>query len=242
MNVMPQAREMQHISAMCCYSAAGDKVPILFIFPQRQSDFPEISEIFGIYYSTSTNGWMTANLFAIWCIIFVAHIQQHRANRFLDPTKEVYLFIDGHPSRFSPFGMRFLHLFNIRCFIFPAHCTHVLQPFDVGVASPLKTHYEAKFIKFVVKFRELNRREPNAAELRKLRVDAFIAAWTSLSSDLLEKSFHSAGIFPFNKEATLTEILNFSTQAILIFSGAPGMPTKVKYFPDVPRLLFKASM
>lgn len=205
--ITPDEKEMQHISVMCCYSAAGDKVCPLFMFPKRETDFREFNGAFGFFYGTSTNGWMTAKLFSIWCIIFVSHIQLQRENRILDPNKEVFLFIDGHPSRFAPFGMRFLHRFNIRCIVFPAHCTHVLQPFDVGVASPLKAKYEAKFIEFMLAFRKANQRKPNASEVRTIRVNAFMAAWSSLTIDLLQKSFFSAGIVPFNKDNLAMKVL-----------------------------------
>lgn len=198
--ITPKDKEMQHISVMCCCSAAGDKVPPFFILPKRESDFQELKDLFSLFYGTSTNGWMTSKLFGVWCIVFVAHIQSLRENKFLDPQKKVFLFLDGHPSRFAPFGMRFLKRYNICCIIFPAHCSHVMQPFDVGVASPLKSRYEEKFIKFIVEFKKKNEREPDAAETRRIRIRAFMEVWSSLSIGLIEKAFYSAGIVPFSKE------------------------------------------
>lgn len=103
--------------------------------------------------------------------------------------------------------MRFLSRFNIRVIIFPAHCTHVLQPFDVGVSSPLKSKYEAKFIEFMLEFQKSNNRNPSAAEMRSIRVYAFMAAWTGLSFDIMRKSFVSSGICPFEKENLAMERL-----------------------------------
>ena len=75
-----------------------------------------------------------------------------------------------------------------------------MQPFDVGVASPLKSRYEEKFIKFIVEFKKKNEREPDAAETRRIRIRAFMEVWSSLSIGLIEKAFYSAGIVPFSKE------------------------------------------
>ena len=200
LRISPKEKEMQHISAMCCMSAAGDMVKPMFILPKREHDFPELQNKFGFYYSTSTNGWMTAKLFGIWCIIFISHIQNLRENSDLQNDKDVFLFLDGHSSRFSSFGMRLLKRFRVRCVIFPAHCTHVLQPFDVGIASPLKTAYQRRFINMIEQFRKQHNSNPTAAQLREIRITAFLDAWSSISIETTKKAFAAAGIYPFSKE------------------------------------------
>ena len=172
----------------------------MFIFPKRESDFPELKEIFGIHYSTSANGWMTANLFAIWCITFIAHIQNLRENGDLQNDRDVFLFLDGHSSRFSSFGMRLLKRFRIRAIIYPSHCTHVLQAFDVGVASPLKSLYEKHFINMMTQFKSENKANPTAAQMRVIRVKAFMEAWCGITTEKIKKAFAAAGSYPFTKE------------------------------------------
>jgi hypothetical protein len=34
------------------------------------------------------------------------------------------------------------YLFNVNILVIPGHTTHVLQPFDVGIAAPLKTEFK----------------------------------------------------------------------------------------------------
>ena len=48
--ISPKEKEMQHISVVCCLSASGDKVPPLFIFPKRESDFNEFKNESGFFY------------------------------------------------------------------------------------------------------------------------------------------------------------------------------------------------
>ena len=130
-----------HISCMCCYSASGSKMKPFFIFPKRKTEMKELEDIDEIFISSSESGWMTTHLWDAWCIAFISHISIKREMGELDPSLPVFLFVDGHLSRLSPFGMRALSRFHIICIVFPAHTSHVLQPFDICLGSPIKTIY-----------------------------------------------------------------------------------------------------
>ena len=43
----------QHISAMCCYSAIGHKLPILFIFANREKPLEELADVPVIYIASA---------------------------------------------------------------------------------------------------------------------------------------------------------------------------------------------
>jgi hypothetical protein len=49
------------------------------------------------------------------------------------------LIVHRHKSWMNIHAIWILHLFNIELLVLPGHSTHVLQPFDRAVASPLKT-------------------------------------------------------------------------------------------------------
>ena len=187
---------------MCCYSASGDKLKPFFIITRHERRLRELEGLDDIYLACSENGWMTLDLWDIWVIVFVSHISIKRTARVLDPNQKVFLFVDGHPSRLSPFGMRLLVRFNIVCIIFPSHSTHILQPFDIDVASPLKLDYQKELPKphvsdEVNKIADLNQSE----SIRRRRIIAFSNAWAKRTPTDLRKSFADAGLEPLNKDA-----------------------------------------
>ena len=107
------------------------------------------------------------------------------------------MILDGHSSRMSTFGTRILLKYNIYCLVLPSHCTHVLQPFDVSIASPLKSKYISNFIA-MMKNNDISGLS-DGAKIRLIRVLAFLDAWNSISTSMFQKSFKSAGIFPFDE-------------------------------------------
>ena len=198
-HVTLQNVEGSHISCMCCFSASGDVLDPFFIFTKRETTLKELDDIPNIFISTSKNGWMTASLWDIWCICFVSHIQDKRERGFLDKQQKVLLFVDGHPSRLSPFGMRLLVKFSVICIIFAAHSSHVLQPFDIDVASPLKIDYIKELADPKVARQATLDGLCQAEMIRRRRVIAFINAWRKRTITSLRNAFTHAGLEPFDK-------------------------------------------
>lgn len=198
MHISTLQTEGTHISCMCSYNACGHKLPLFFIFANRASPLEELQDIDDFYYSSSQTGWMTSNLWDAWCIMFVSSICNKREANQLDSSRPVFLFVDGHPSRMSPFGMRLLKKFNIICIVFPAHCTHVLQPFDILIASPLKTEYLRQLLLPNVITEGKLYTSNVSQEVRRRRVIAFRNAWNKIDETSLRRSFKGAGICPLN--------------------------------------------
>ena len=209
---------------MCCFSACGVQLPIMFIvagvkqLPLDKFPYDEI-------YAASKTGWMTAHLFNCWCVLFVCHIQRTRI--FMDENEKktpVVLFLDGHPSRYSPFGLRFLRMYNIIVIIFPSHSSHVAQPFDVSIAAPLKVSYEKMLLHNSNEY-DLNE-GTQAMRARYARIRAFLDAWDRITPTECAKAFKNAGIFPWNEEAiamkhliTPTENALYDRQRVSSLSG-----------------------
>ena len=98
----------------------------------------------------------------------------------------------------SPFGMRFLIKFNIKCFVLPSHITHVLQPFDISVASTLKNINMKVILSRLIQ--EFSKTETTAQMIRRQRVIALLNAWAKCTIPILVKSFKKAGLVLFNKD------------------------------------------
>ncbi len=193
LRITAQGNQLPHISCMLCFSEAGAKLPPFFIFPKHNADFRELSEIPDIFYASSQTGWMTSHLWSVWCILFVSYITMKRDAKQLQNEVPVILFVDGHTSRHDPFGLRLLNQFNVICIVFPAHCTHVIQPFDVCLGSPLKAYYIQESVSRIITHID-NSDFTNAEMIRRQRVIAFINAWNRISIPLMQKAFQFAGL------------------------------------------------
>lgn len=75
---------------------------------------------------------------------------------------------------------------------FPPHCTHKLQPLDVGIYGPLKSYYNAECDSWMM-------RHPGKTisiyEVSSLSTIAMLKTFTPLN---IRNAFKKTGIFPFN--------------------------------------------
>jgi hypothetical protein len=92
------------------------------------------------YFASTETGWMTKHCFLIYCNFLLCELVNYRAD--LPPElrgQTILLILDGHSSRWTFEAMIVLRAAGIDVVVLPAHCTQVLQLFDVCVASPVKS-------------------------------------------------------------------------------------------------------
>lgn len=201
----------QHMTAMCCHSAGGTAVPPLIVLPglkkmPKELAGPALAGPNQAWYCSTVNGWMTEGTFYCWVLLFCAWSSQYRATVLPQNLKaeNILLVIDGHTSRRCPWAIPMLMFHNITVLILPAHTTHLLQAFDVGLAAALK----AQFNRFLAIEKRAHEDEAQklstAAWVRKVVVSAFLRAWASVTSGpLCARSFEKVGIWPPNPEVVL---------------------------------------
>ena len=151
---------------------------------------------------------------------FVNWLPGHRAKL---PThiaeKRGLLIVDGHTSRENPLALELLHHAGVNVLTLPSHMTHVLQLFDVGLASPLKQRHGHLFHAMLKK--ETNHVKDNAAAtMRKIAVEAFTAAWDTICSKAnCEAAAAVVGVFPVDKSRpkALPHVRDFSDAELLEF-------------------------
>lgn len=115
-------------------SAAGNTIPPMFVFPRLKykdlflRDGPPESVGAG-----NSSGWMTATEFLTYMDHFI---------KFTKPTPEepVLLLLDNHSSHIDINVVEKAKANSIIMLSFPPHCTHMLQPLDVGINGPFKTY------------------------------------------------------------------------------------------------------
>jgi hypothetical protein len=209
----PSPSKLPHFSAMCTISASGHAFRPSFILPECCSLPTELDRAFAseAYFLSTRNGWMTQRSFLIYCHILIEQLQLYRQllpSEFQD--QRFLLLLDGHISRFTYDAMALLSQSGIDVLVFPAHCTHVLQPFDVSVAAALKKALR-RFCEYMVislnQFNELemNNEEPKwMAEKRYKLFKAFMDAWSDAATRAnIQAGFAAAGISPLNPQEPL---------------------------------------
>lgn len=202
---------IKHLTAMCCHSAGGAAVPPYFVLTNlqnlpRELSTPYLSGPDHAWYCSTTQGWMTEGTFYAWVMMLVAWMGQYRANVLPAHLKqsEILLILDGHSSRRCPWAIPLLRFHGISVLVLPAHTTHLLQAFDVVLASPLKSHFR----RFLAAEKQANEHRrgslSQAAWSRLVTVAAFIRAWRCVTSgSLCARSFEKVGIFPLCPDVVL---------------------------------------
>ncbi|XP_060602883.1 uncharacterized protein LOC132755959 [Ruditapes philippinarum] len=123
-----------HVTAHLCVSADGHFLPPLIIYKgslphQNYTDSVPSSWYFG----HSENGYMDRELFTKWFFsVFVPNCGR---------TRPVLLIMDNHDSHISIPVVEKAIAENIVLLGLPGHSTHILQPLDVNIISPLKDAY-----------------------------------------------------------------------------------------------------
>lgn len=133
---LASAERGQLITAVICFSAAGHYVPPLMIFPRKRMK----SELLdgapaGTVAVCHSSGWMQQHIFTEWMRHFIQCVK---------PNKEspVLLVLDGHVTHTKNIDAIELARDNgVIMLCLPPHCTHRLQPLDVGFMGPISTFY-----------------------------------------------------------------------------------------------------
>ena len=192
----------KHITAMCCHSAGGASVPPFILLSQLSKLPPDLSGLDinspdVAWFGSSERGYMTERTFYAWSVMFASWLTGYRATVLPDSLKtaNILLVMDGCLAHGAPEAIRLLAKHNVTVLILPAHTSHLLQPFDVVLAAPLKASFR-HFVsdeKAKLKHASMTR----AAKTRSILTRAFIRAWRTVATpEACARSFEAVGIFP----------------------------------------------
>jgi DDE superfamily endonuclease len=132
----------EFITLLACISAAGERMPLALIYQSDAGDMQDtwLEDFNGsdyAYFGLSPTGWTSNDHGIQWLHRF--HAYTRGPNDGIIPKS--LLIIDGHASHVSKGFIDFAMANSILIVIFPPHSTHVLQPLDVGIFSPLSIAY-----------------------------------------------------------------------------------------------------
>jgi hypothetical protein len=126
----------QTVAVLAGFNAVGDYVPLLFVLKEKllQPSWCIGSPPSSLVH-VSENGWINAQLLMEWGKKFVSILPKG------DNSPHLLLF-DGHSSHF--YNVPFLNLMkehNVHPFVFPPHCSYILQPCDKSLFKSVKHHW-----------------------------------------------------------------------------------------------------
>ena len=123
------------ITAIECVSASGIALPPLIIFKAKHTHSGWIPERTPAdwRFSTSNSGWTSDGHGFEWLTTVFEPLARPE-----EPTVHRLLIADGHSSHVTARFISFCMSRAIDLLILPPHCSHELQPLDVGVFAPLK--------------------------------------------------------------------------------------------------------
>ena len=201
-----------HMTACITIGACGHVMKPLFILPNKKKiDGLEEFEM-DAYFASSISGWMNKRLFTYWAFCFLAEVSLYRLR--LPPllrNQRILLILDGHKSRANFFVAKLFNHFGIDILILPGHTSHLLQPFDVAVASSLKTEYKKCLMAYEYEGEINGTTERNMAETRKMMITCMIDALRKSGTIVnIKKGFAKAGIAPLRREIPLSSIYTIS--------------------------------
>lgn len=203
--------DMKHVTSMMCHGINGISLPPFIILTETKkipNELKEFCETNQIYLASSSNGYMTRELFLIWTFHFINFIQTYRSRFSEDYQKlPVLLILDGHTSRENPMALELFRRFNIFVLIIPAHTSHILQMFDVGLGFPFKKAYTQNFDNYFSEINIDDEISSKAAKIRLAVVKSIITAWKQASAlSLTETAARKTGTYPVSKDEVLKSV------------------------------------
>lgn len=176
------------VTAEICFSATGQYVPPLMIFPRaKKNPIFEVGLPPESIVMCHPSGWMQTNIFApTWFDHFLRFAKPSEA----DP---VLLILDGHSTHTKNINLvESAKQNHVHILVIPPHTSHRLQPLDVGFMGPLSAYYEQEAKSWM-------RNNPGKIitlyDVGKLFGAAFQRA---ASSQNAVNSFKHTGICPYN--------------------------------------------
>jgi hypothetical protein len=126
----------QLVTVVICMSASGNYIPPFFIFPRARMKGELLDHTPpGSVATAHKSGWMQTEIFVEWFKHFLSHCRP-------DTDRPILLILDGHKTH--TLNLDVINLAREKCvtlLCLPPHCSHRLQPLDVGFMKPLMTYY-----------------------------------------------------------------------------------------------------
>ena len=205
--ITEKIHQQGNITTLFCFNTKGWSMrPFMILkglktLPKELGDFTDHA-----CFSSQINGWISKKLFFNFCREFVGELSHYRTR--LPPHLQnapATLVSDGHGTRISLSTIALLRSHNVNLVILPPHCSHVLQPFDVGLAAPFKNDVRKLIGAPPEPVRNATRGLGRTAQTRYKIVAAMLDGWRSVCNPTnAAAAWRATGLYPWNPEKALT--------------------------------------
>jgi hypothetical protein len=236
--LVTEESKLPHLTGCITVSAAGKLFNLVIILPKLthlkslQEFVPTVS------FASNVSGWMNRELFQVWTLDILGQISRHRETEVPEPLQDqwIVLIVDGHVSRWDFESNLLFHWAKVWMIILPGHATHVRQPVDIGVTSPIKTNFKQKLADLTTgdvlldesrhdtRIPMATRKKITADRLRHILVSAFLHGVQSACTSVNMKSAcEKSGLCPMCPTRPLISgfviVVNEDTARMLVKSG-----------------------
>lgn len=188
-----------NVTMVMAISAGGANIPPFYLFPRKnmQSTYLYNATPGAVGYANGS-GWMTSVDFVNFMHHFIKFAHASKENPLL-------LLLDNHRSHVTIEVIDLAIEHGITILTLPPHCSHKLQPLDVGVFGPVKKSYFVQCDAWTKNHIGLLLEIQHVAEIaaKALRI--------SLNARNIAVGFERSGIFEFNPEIFSEEDFMAST-------------------------------
>lgn len=123
-----------NVTLTTAVSASGLCIPPMFLFPRKNyKDYFIRGGPPDCIGTANSSGWMTEDSFLLFMRHFIKHVKPKKQS-------PVLLLLDNHSSHLAISVLNLAKDNGIVLLSFPPHCSHRLQPLDVGVYGPFKKY------------------------------------------------------------------------------------------------------
>ncbi len=194
-------------------NALGCPIPPFYVFPGKRVNNDLLTGCSpGSSGTVSATGWSNSD-------IFYDYMTTHFIRYMTYPQEGDYTLVlyDGHKSHISLRVIQWAREKNIILFVLPPHCSHLLQPMDVGCYRP----FSIAFSKECQSFMQAHPRQViTKFDIGSLGSKAYVQ---SMTAGNLQAAFKVAGIYPLDRSV----IAPSDTAPSLVFQpqGTPSVPS-----------------
>ena len=213
------------VTLCCCVNALDQALPPCFIFPRVHfkehmlHDAPQQS--LGL---ANPSGYMTKETFPGVLLHFLNHMN-------VSPENPGVLLLDNHSSHLTIEAVETASKHGLHVLTFPPHCSHKLQPLNVGVYGPFKLYYQS----YAKDWMQNNPgKYITIYQVAQLAGNAFTKAFTIAN---ILSGFRATGVYPIDRNvfddseflpSTVTDVpLDESTSCAEAGEVIPQSPTCV---------------
>ena len=185
----------QHVTALCCASAAGIPIPPMLVFTKNlpagrnfHNDGPA-----NCTYASTESGFVDRSTYVEWFNKVLL--------RYAPSERPLLLLQDGASAHISPDLIDTAIQNEVIILCFPAKLTHLLQPCDVGIYKTLKSNLRA-----IMQQVKLLRGElwTSKSHIPAIFREVFEKTFTP---QLITSAFRSCGIYPLNRSVVQAKVL-----------------------------------